>query len=331
MEPPVRIGFTSTIPVEMIYAIDATPVDLNNIFITHSEAPELVAQAEETGLPRNVCAWIKGLYIVGSRLRSVEKIVAVMEGDCSNTRVLMELLRDDGIDTIPFTYPTEHTYEQVKIALAKFAAQLNALPARIREVKRALDHIRCKLIELDRLTWQENRISGEENHFFLVNASDFMGNPTQFEHQLDELIYKADHRNPRTQPIRLAFLGVPPICSDLYQQIERFDGNVVFNEIQRQFSMPFHTDDIVEQYYSYTYPYDFNWRIEAIIPELKKRGIHGIIHYVQSFCHRQLEDILLRRKIKLPILTLEGELPGPLDERSKIRLQGFIRMLKDQI
>jgi len=35
-----------------------------------------------------------------------------------------------------------------------------------------------------------------------------------------------------------------------------------------------------------------------------------------------------RRLRQLPILTLEGDRPGPLDARTRIRLEGFIEMIK---
>ena len=84
---------------------------------------------------------------------------------------------------------------------------------------------------------------------------------------------------------------------------------------------------LVDQYLAYTYPYVIFHRLDAIIPELERRNVHGIIHYVQSFCHRHIEDLVLRKKLSLPILTLEGETPGNVDERTKIRLQAFIEML----
>jgi len=128
----------------------------------------------------------------------------------------------------------------------------------------------------------------------------------------------------------LGYVGVPPIFSDLYQKIELMGGRVVYNEIQRQFSMPFDTDDIVEQYLLYTYPYSFFYRLEDIKREIKKREIHGLIHYVQAFCFRQMQDIILRKELKIPILTLEGDKPGPLDVRTELRLEAFLESLRDR-
>jgi benzoyl-CoA reductase/2-hydroxyglutaryl-CoA dehydratase subunit BcrC/BadD/HgdB len=62
--------------------------------------------------------------------------------------------------------------------------------------------------------------------------------------------------------------------------------------------------------------------------EIQRRRIDGLIHYVQSFCFRQIEDLVLRSELNLPILTLEGDKPAALDARTRVRLETFIQMLK---
>ena len=111
--------------------------------------------------------------------------------------------------------------------------------------------------------------------------------------------------------------------------MERHGARVVFNEVQRQFSMPFETKDLVEQYQRYTYPYSVFGRIEDIAREAEIRQLDGIIHYTQSFCYRQIEDLIIRKKLNYPILTLEGENPTGLDARTKMRLESFLQMLRD--
>ena len=61
---------TSSIPVEVLYAAGRVPVDLNNIFITDKDPSALIAQAEEEGFPRSVCAWIKGIFAVAKTIPS---------------------------------------------------------------------------------------------------------------------------------------------------------------------------------------------------------------------------------------------------------------------
>ncbi|MPN49030.1 hypothetical protein SDC9_196643 [bioreactor metagenome] len=103
---------------------------------------------------------------------------------------------------------------------------------------------------------------------------------------------------------------------------------MVFNEVQRQFAMPNVVEDLVEQYRLYTYPYGVFGRIKDIQAEIEKRNIDGIIHYVQSFCFRQIEDMIFREKLDVPILTIEGDKPGRVDARTKLRIDSFLEMLK---
>jgi benzoyl-CoA reductase/2-hydroxyglutaryl-CoA dehydratase subunit BcrC/BadD/HgdB len=124
-------------------------------------------------------------------------------------------------------------------------------------------------------------------------------------------------------------MGVPPIFTDFYPFIESKNARVIYNETQRQFAMPDPGENLLEQYRNYTYPYDIFYRINDIKREAEKRNLRGIIHYVQSFCFRQIEDIILRKMIDLPVLTLEGDLPGPLDGRTKTRIESFIESLME--
>ena len=92
--------------------------------------------------------------------------------------------------------------------------------------------------------------------------------------------------------------------------------------------MPNNSPDLVSQYRDYTYPYDIFTRIADIEKEIAHRRIDGIIHYVQSFCFRPIEDMIVRQKLKVPVLTLEGDRPGPMDARTRIRIEGFLEMIK---
>ncbi|UCB50546.1 MAG: 2-hydroxyacyl-CoA dehydratase, partial [Deltaproteobacteria bacterium] len=94
--------------------------------------------------------------------------------------------------------------------------------------------------------------------------------------------------------------------------------------------MPYGDEDIVEQYLRYTYPYNMKGRIEDIKRAIRKRNLDGLIHYTQTFCFRQIYDIILRESISVPILTLEGDRPGGIDSRSAIRIETFIEMLKEK-
>jgi benzoyl-CoA reductase/2-hydroxyglutaryl-CoA dehydratase subunit BcrC/BadD/HgdB len=198
----------------------------------------------------------------------------------------------------------------------------------IEKTKSMLDKIRGKLKKLDRLSWQENVVTGAENHLLLVSSSDFNGDPEKFEKDLDQFLAMAEKRNPFTSKIRLGCLGVPPIFSRFHDFIESLGARVVFNEVQRQFSMPYELKDIVEQYLEYTYPYDINSRLRDIEQAVSERQLDGLIHYTQTFCYRQIYDIIIRKDLSVPVLTIEGDRPGQVDGRTSLRIETFVEMLK---
>lgn len=324
-----RVGFTTTIPLEVVIAAGAVPVDLNNVFITNPESHSLIEDAELDGFPRNVCGWIKGIY-GAVQTSGLTEMIAVTEGDCSYTKALMEVLSLKGVRVYPFAYPAGRNPGQLKAEIEQLMGHLGVGWDEVRAAKIRLDRIRVKVHEIDRLTWQEDRVTGEENHYFQVCTSDMNGDLDRFEAEVDAFLAKAALRPARRDRIRLAYLGVPPIVSGLYGFLEGLSARVVFNETQRQFSMPNRCDDLVEQYLAYTYPYDIFRRVDDIVRELKVRKVDGVIHYVQSFCFRQIEDMVLRKSISLPILTLEGDKPTSVDARTKIRLEGFLELLEDR-
>jgi benzoyl-CoA reductase/2-hydroxyglutaryl-CoA dehydratase subunit BcrC/BadD/HgdB len=197
------------------------------------------------------------------------------------------------------------------------------------QMREDLRPLRADLAELDRLTWEEGRVSGLENHTWLVSSSDFGGDVKGFHAQVAKVVAEAKERPPQTGRVRLGVVGVPPIVTDFYQWLEGMGGQVVFNEVQRQFSMtPCLDCDLVTQYRQYTYPYDVFGRIADISREIQRRGIDGIVHYVQSFCFRQIQDLLLKQQLPVPVLTLQGDKPARLDARNRLRLEAFLETLE---
>lgn len=324
-----KIGFTTTIPVEVVLAAGFRPVDLNNIFIGSADPSRMVDEAEEEGLPRTTCGWIKGLYIA-ARQSGVAGVIAVTQGDCSNTHALMELWQSEGLQTIPFAFPYDRDEDFLMVQIHKLMDALGTDEQSVEGWFDRLKPIRAKLARLDEMTWRDGKVSGLDNHRWLVSASDFEGDPEAFERRLDDYLAVAALRPPAVEGLRIGYIGVPPIFTDFYEVMETSGASVVFNEVQRQFAMPEAAEDIYAQYARYTYPYDIFGRIEDIKTQASARGLDGIIHYCQSFCFRQIEDILIRRSVKLPILTIEGDRPGPVDARTRIRIEGFLQMIKDR-
>jgi len=328
---PCLLGLTSTLPVEVALAGGWSPVDLNNRFITHPDPASLVRAAEDQGLPRTLCAWIKGMYAWCGAHPEVATLVGITRGDCSNTHGLMELLARQGRRIIPFDYPDANDPAGLRRALERLAVDLGADLDAAELVRRELQPLRDDLARLDQMTWREGRVSGAENHLWLVSASDFDSDPAGFAARLQRFLSIAAQRPAREPSVRLGLLGVPPIMSDLHQTLSAMGAEIVFNEVPRQFAMlpgeQGHPAGLEEQYLRYTYPYEVGARIADIRREAARRGLHGLIHYTQSFCWRQMQDAPMRHELGLPLLTLEGDQVGPVDGRTRLRLEAFVEVL----
>lgn len=321
-----RVGFTTSVPIEVLFAAGLVPCDLNNLFITDPDPLRLVERAETDGFPKNLCNWIKGIYgvVVG---QGVNTVVCVMEGDCSNTRALAEILTYKGVRVVPFSYPYDRDRAGFEHEIEKFSAAFGAGRGDIQEVEKALERVRRNLAEIDRLTWEDNLVSGKENNTWLLSASDMEGDYRQYEARSWEFLSEA-RKGEKKVGTRIGYVGVPPITTDLYDFLENLGCHVVYNEVQRQFSLPYFSCDMVDRYLRYTYPYGIFPRIEDIKAEIVRRGIEGIVHYVQAFCYRVVEDVIMREMLGVPVLTIEGDLPRGLDGRTKLRLEAFVEMLK---
>ncbi|MGQ9455219.1 MAG: 2-hydroxyacyl-CoA dehydratase family protein [Armatimonadota bacterium] len=325
-----KVGFTTTIPVEVLYAAGCTPVDLNNVFVTSGEPGGLVARAELDGYPRTACGWIKGIYATVIQ-GGYDAVIAVVEGDCSQTQAMVETLANAGVEIIHFSYPYEREADLLRAQIDKLIRRLGTTWEATLEWKKKLDHVRREVWRLDELTWTRGTVSSYQNHYYQVCCSDFNGDPDAFLAEVQQVNAQALSAEPinweADRILRLGYIGVPPIFTNFHEWIESLGVKIVFNEIQRQFSMPFETSDILDQYLKYTYPYDIFGRIEDIKTEVSRRKIDGLIHYTQSFCFRQIQDLIIRQHVHIPILTIEGDSPCPLDARTKLRIESFVEML----
>ena len=263
-----KIGLTTTVPVEVLLAAGYKPIDLNNLFITSKDYSKYIDIAERDGFPKSLCAWIKGIY--GACIENdIKEIVGVMEGDCSNTKVLIEVLQLRGIKVYPFSFPHSHKIEDVENEINKFMNVFGVEIKDVENVRNRLNRVRNLSREIDKLTYIDNKANGFENHLYQVSLSDFNGDVNDFEDELENVISNIKKRNPDEKKIRLGYIGVPPMTGDLYEFVEMFDAKIVYNEVQREFAFPRGDKalNIYEQYYDYTYPYDINFRIV----ELKKQ------------------------------------------------------------
>ncbi len=324
-----KIGITTTVPVEVLLAAGYQPIDLNNILVSTPDPTKYVTIAERDGFPLNCCAWIKGIYGVCMD-SAIDDVLCVTNGDCTNTVMLMEVLKLKGKNTVPFAYPERPDREQMDYVLEKLTATFGTTLKAAEKVRREVQPARDLTIKLDELTWKDNKVSGWENNLWLISTSDFNGDYLKYRKELQELIDKSAPRQPYpAEEIRVGYIGVPSVyAKELYPYIEKHGARVVFNEVQRQFAMPDVGRSLAEQYTNYTYPYSINERIADIKTELKKRRIDGVVHYVQAFCHRGIGDIVMRSAINVPVLTLEGNADFFLNGHVKTRIEAFLDMIE---
>ena len=325
-----KIGLTTTVPVEVLIAAGYTPVDLNNVFITSKDYLKYIDIAEKDGFPKSLCTWIKGIY--GACLANgIKEIIGVVEGDCSNTKALIEVLTLKGIKVYPFSFPHSHKLADVEHEINKFMNIFNVTIEEVEVVRERLNEIRALAKTIDELTYIHNKVSGFENYLYQVSLSDFNGDIDAFEAELKKVICEMKNKKPVIRKLRLGYIGVPPMTPDIYEFVEKFNANFVYNEVQREFAFP-RADkslNIFQQYYDYTYPYNTDFRIKELQKQIDERKLDGIIHYTQAFCYRAVENIILKEKLDIPILNIEGDKLNILDARTKLRLEAFLDMLLD--
>ncbi len=326
-----NIGLTTTVPIEVLISAGYSPMDLNNVFVTSDNHLKYIELAERDGFPKSMCAWIKGLYGVCMQ-HQISEILGVIEGDCSNSKALVDLWASKGATIYPFSFPQSRKKEEIELEINQLMDLMNVDIHQVEKVRQELNQIRELAHEIDRLTYQESRATGFENHLYQVSCSDFNGDVSQFREQLKSTIEEMKIRKPQKKNLRLGYIGVPPMTADLYAFVEEFDASIIYNEVQREFTFPRAKEahDIYEQYADYTYPYDSTFRIEEIKKQMKERSLDGLIHYTQAFCHRAIDDIIIKEALHIPILNIEGDQANVLDARTKLRLEAFLDMLSDR-
>ncbi|MHB8897025.1 MAG: 2-hydroxyacyl-CoA dehydratase family protein [Candidatus Geothermincolia bacterium] len=340
------VGITTTVPIEVLLAAGLSPVDLNNIFVSDASPDSLVDSALAEGFPQNSCAWLKGIFGAVMRDPGITRVVGVVRGDCSGTELLLEALESRGLEVIPFTYPYPPARRDVEREILRLCDRVGTTMAEAEAWREKLAAPRALLGEIDRECWEGNRVTGAEAHLWLVGSSDFNRDVSEFSRGMESFLAAAREREPLDgrqgipfgREVRLGYIGVPPITPGIFDLAESLGARFVFHEVQRQFAMPPDAApdesghvrparDVVEQYMNYTYPYTVARRARDINLQAAKRRLDGIVHYVQSFCHRNLEDVVFRRLLEAPMLTLECDCPGGLGASARARLENFVQVL----
>lgn len=199
-----KIGITTTVPVEVLYAAGYSVVDLNNIFITSKDYLKYIETAERDGFPKSLCAWIKGIY--GACIENgIDEVVGVIEGDCSNTKSLIEVLKSRGIKIYPFYYPAKHTLEEVTKSIDDFIKLFLGdelsdfkIKEKIENTRQILNKGRILARKIDELTY-DFKATGLENHIYQVSLSDFNGDVEGYIEILNEKVKEIELRKPNTK------------------------------------------------------------------------------------------------------------------------------------
>lgn len=334
-----RVGITTTIPVEVVLAADLQPVDLNNLFVSHPDRDGLVEIAEQEGFPQGSCAWLKGIFGAVASGEGPRRVAGVVRGDCSGTDVLLEALEQRGVEVIRFAYPSPPERGNMERELLGLCEALNTTLEEAEVFRERILPVRALLAEADRQCWEENILTGEEAHRWLVSSSDFGGDPWEFHDSLAAFLRSARGRKPLdtrggmpfAREVRLGYMGVPPMEPGLFPLVESAGARFVFHEVQRQYSMPERAGDLAGQYLAYSYPYSLSGRALDINAQSSLRRLDGIVHYVQSFCHRNMEDVIFSRLLHLPLLTIECDCPGGLGAAALARLESFVQVLGENL
>lgn len=325
-----KIGITTTVPIEVILAKGYTPVDINNLFISDEQYLKHIDIAEKDGFPKSTCVWIKGIYGV-CITQGIDEIVGVVEGDCSNTKALLSVLASRGIKIHTFSYSHSHSLQAIELEIRRFADYFEVDMQSVETVRNRLNCTRKMAKRIDELTYIDGKATGFENHIYQVSMSDFNSDLISFEQRLKQAIDEISQRKEHKSKLRLGYIGVPPMMGDIYNFVQGFNAEFVYNEVQREFAFPRadKATNIFEQYYDYTYPYNIDFRLEEIQKQITNRKIDAVVHYTQAFCYRAIEDIVIRERLQIPVLNIEGDKLNALDARTKLRLEVFLDMLLD--
>lgn len=328
---PRTVGITGTLPLEVLLAAGHRVIDLNNRFITATSPERLLERAHAVGFAPTQCAWTRG--IVGAALEAggVDEVVVVARGDCTQNRLLVDLLPAiGGPPARAFLFPPERgDVPRLRREVARFASGFDVSLAAVADVYDGLLPLRRDLGEIDRRTWQEGTVSGHENALVLVRATDLGGDRSAYEREVAALLVASSSRAPSRFENRVAFFGVPPILTDVHDYLEERGAKVVLNETQRDFAQLDPADDLAVQYATrYAYAYSIHDRLADFVPELTRRRVEGVVIYLQSFCHHNAElEAVTRALAHLPFTVLEADRPTEVDAAARLRLDAFLAAL----
>jgi benzoyl-CoA reductase/2-hydroxyglutaryl-CoA dehydratase subunit BcrC/BadD/HgdB len=308
------VGITALVPPELVYGCGHTPFDLNNAVPTSECVPR-----------GKLCAWTatwRDMLLRGD-LR-VDRLVVVAGGDCHNALVDGQKVAARGVPAHYLFYPFDGDEDEMAKQLASLEAFLGGVIdqeafARVGEAKELaieLDMARCR-----------RRILGSRVFDHMIQLCDLGGDVDRFIASARKVLEDRPTEVPET---RIALVGVPPIYPDFHQVCEGYGMQVVFDELPWEFArMGGRTmETLARAYAGYTFARDLEHRFDRLEEELTRRRVEGVVHYTQYACHHVLEDDMLRQRLDLPMLTVQGDLARGCPEQEKLRLEAFAELLR---
>jgi benzoyl-CoA reductase/2-hydroxyglutaryl-CoA dehydratase subunit BcrC/BadD/HgdB len=255
---------------------------------------------------------------------SVDRLVVVAGGDCHNALVDGQKVAMSGIPTHFFFYPFDGDEGEMLHHLEALEAFLGGITdkqawnrvADVKELAIELDMARCR-----------RRALGSRAFRHLISICDMWGDLDRFEASLRRTLEEPVEEAPDT---RIAMVGVPPIYPDFHEVAEGFGLQVVFDELPWEFArVDGRTmEAMARNYAGYSFARDLEYRLDHLERELARRRVEGVVHYTQYACHHILEDDILRDRLDLPVLTVQGDLPRRCPEQEKLRLEAFSELLR---
>jgi hypothetical protein len=308
------VGITALVPPELVYGCGHVPLDLNNIVPTSECVPR-----------GKLCAWTATWRdaLLRGELR-VDRLVVVAGGDCHNALVDGQRVAQRGIPTHYLFYPFDGNEDEMEDHLRNLEAFLGGitdqtaidLVSDIKELCIQLDVARCRL-----------RVLGSRAFNHMIQLCDMGGDPGRFKASVGRALEEEPREIPDT---RIGLVGVPPIYPDFHQVCEGFGLQVVFDELPWEFArMGGRTiRTMARNYAGYTFARDLGYRFDRLEEELRRRRVEGVVHYTQYACHHVLEDDMVRERLDLPMLTVQGDLARACPEQEKLRLEAFAELLR---
>ena len=178
----------------------------------------------------------------------IRKVISVVQGIVATTRRSWRFFNRTASKPLPCVPALQNRQEVFARPVGKACRLPGVDYARAEEMKHCLDSVCAKIHEIDKLTWMEQPGNGRGKPHLDGICKRFDGGLHGFRRTRLTILKIAQGRTPISHDLRIGVIGIPAICEDLYSFLTSLGGTRVFNEIQRQFSMPYQTKTLVEQY-----------------------------------------------------------------------------------